>query len=243
MANTFRNGMSSSGWSMPIDPISDQSQQRTFGFNPRMGAFGAGIGGALGGMFGKNPADAASPYMDQAGDHIRDYYNQATGYLNPYNDAGKGALDQYSNMVAPMANPQEFYNNMMSGFQLSPAQKFAQQQGLDAISNNMAMRGLSGSGSMAKALEDYAQNNTAQAQQQYFNNLSGIYNQGLQGYGNLMNQGFNAGALNSQHAMNAGRSEAELAQARAMMSANSARGNSEGLGLLGGAIGALSGFF
>jgi hypothetical protein len=69
-----------------------------------------------------------------------------------------------------------------------------------------------------------------------------IYGQGLQGYGNIMNQGYGASGLSGQYAMDAGRSEAELAQARAMMAANAARGHSEGISGLGGAIGAIAGF-
>lgn len=212
------------------------------GYNPMYGALGMGAAGALGGMFGQNPMHASMPYMNNAGNQINQYLGNATNGMNPYMQAGQGALGQYQGMLGQMANPQDFYNKMMAGFHMSPAQQFAQQQGLNAVSNNAGANGMMGSGPEAKALENYAQNNTSQMQQQYLGNMMGMYGQALNGYGNLSNMGYGAAGQVGNWNMDAGQQQADIQEAEAQEAAAQASQNQSGLGSFFGALGGMAGF-
>jgi hypothetical protein len=214
----------------------------TSSFNPDQGYLGAGVGGAIGGLFAPNAFDASKPYFNNASGDINNYYRQAVGFLNPYMQQGQQAMGQYSSMLGNMSNPTQFYNNVMSGFQMTPAQQYAQQQGMNAISNNAAVRGLMGSTEQARNLENYGQMSTQQAQQQYLNNILGINSQALSGFGDLTRLGYGAASTAGQFGMQAGQEDADIQEAMAQAAAANAAQQGQGFGSLGGAFGALAGF-
>jgi hypothetical protein len=67
----------------------------------------------------------------------------------------------------------------------STGYKFRLQSGSDAITNNMAARGLLNSGATGKALMDFGQNLGSSEFGNYFNQLGSLSGQGLQGAGVL----------------------------------------------------------
>ena len=205
------------------------------------GEAGAGIGSYLAQLLagGKSPFEAEQPYMQAAGGDISKYLGKAVGGFQPYLEAGKAGLGQYQQMLGQEAHPGAFYNQMMSGFQMSPAQQFAQHQGLQAVQNRMGAQGFGGSGPQAKALERYAQLSTGQAQQQYLHNLMGMYGQALGGYQHLAGMGEQAASTTGGYYMGAGQDLAQLQQQQAMAAAAQARSREEGIGALGGQIGSL----
>lgn len=204
-----------------------------------------GIGGATGALSGviaqetaQNPFTAMMKYMDQASGDITHGVNTATGYLSPWLQAGQGALGHQQQMLAQEAHPHAFYNQMMSGYQMSPAQQFALHQGLGAVSNQAEMKGFGGSGTEAEQLAKYAQGQTSQDQQQYFHNLMGIHSQALQGYGALSQQGMGAGGQMGGWQMSAATQQANLAEAEAKAKAAQVNAaNKAHAQEIGGAIG------
>lgn len=216
-------------------------------FNPLYGIAGSLGGGLLAQLFGgkgEDPVEAATPDMENALNAIRGYRKNAVGYMSPYQEAGLQGMNKYGSLLSAYENPQEFYNNIMSGFSQNPAQKFQQNQALEAIQNQAGMQGMMGTGNLAKEMANYVQNNVANQQQQYFNNLAGIYGNAVQGNQNLMGQGFNAATNAGNYEMQAGRDEAELMQALAQMKASRAKDSDDGgmFGSLGSSLGSLAGF-
>ena len=210
------------------------------GFN--WGQMGPAMGGVAGGALsllgmGQDPSKAYQKGMQPAFGDINQWYDQANNMLSPYDKAGQNAMGQYQGMLSQMSDPQGFYDKMMSGFQMTPAQKYAQQQGLNAVGSNAAMSGMMGSGNEAKALESYAQNTTQDAQQQYLQNVLGINNQALGGYGNLTNMGFNAAGQMGNWDVSRAQDLANMQQAIAAMKAKQAQSNNNGWATAAGDIG------
>ncbi len=233
-------------------------------FQPSMQGFmgGAGIGSMIGNMF-NNPADIYSSGMNQGMDYIKNAtgqaenaihggINQATGYQQPFYSAGQQGLNNWMGMLGRYNNPQEYYNQIMGGWKMSPGAQSKMGGAMDALKNSMASRGMMGSGQemkdLGKTYEDYA----SQDQQQYFNNISGLGNTGLQGYGNLAMMGQNAANNMGNYAYGGGNNIANvhmqgaedvtsmmnaIAQAKAQQAANE---NKDTGGFLGG-IGSMLG--
>jgi len=190
----------------------------------------------LSNMFGggKNPADAAMPYLNQIP-------GQTNQYLDPFFQAGKGALDplqeQYKNLLG---DPGGFLNKMGANYQQSPGFKSAMEQALMAGNHASAAGGMAGTPQdqfnqmkMATDLSNQDYNNWMQ-------NTLGLYGAGLSGQQGMAGMG-----------QQAGQSMADMiAQTLAQQGNMAFRGQQEknsmnnsmwsGLGKLGGA--ALGGF-
>lgn len=150
------------------------------------------VGGLASDLIGGNPYSGAMDEYQDANQMLGNYLNQATSYLNPYYQAGTGALPQYQNALDNMKNPSEFYNQMMSGYQESPAAKFRQEQSVNSANARAAATGLSGSSNNLDDVSNITQGIIGQDQQQYFNNLMGINNNYMSGLGGLSNMGMGA---------------------------------------------------
>jgi hypothetical protein len=87
---------------------------------------------------GKNPADAAMPYLNQIP-------GQTNQYMQPFFQAGKDALnplqDQYKNLLG---DPGGFMNKIGGSYQQSPGFKAAMEQALTAGNHAAAAGGMSG---------------------------------------------------------------------------------------------------
>lgn len=233
------------GVGTPEDAPFGSEEGGTFGGTA--GGIGSSIGGGIGSYLaqllagGRSPFQAEQPYMHAAGGDISQYLGKAVAGFQPYLEAGKAGLGQYMGMLGQEADPTAFYNKMMGGFALSPAQQFAQQQGLEAVQNRMTAGGFAGSGPQAEALEKYAQLSTGQAQQQYLHNLMGMYGQALGGFGRVAGMGEQAAGQVGRYYTGAGQDLAQLQQEQAMAAAAQARAREQGIGAIGGDIGSLIG--
>lgn len=136
---------------------------------------------------GKNPANAAMPYLDKIP-------GQTQQYMQPYFDAGKGALpglqDQYKQLLG---DPGAFMNKIGGSYQQSPGFKFAMQQALQGAGNAAAAGGMAGSPQHQQQNMEVA---TGLANQDYGNwmqNALGLYGQGLSGQQGMAGMGQQAG--------------------------------------------------
>jgi hypothetical protein len=154
----------------------------------------------------------------------------ASNYFNPYTTSGSGAISNYYNLSNQYAqHPSDYYNQLMSGFSLSPGQQYQQHEGEQAIASNNATKGLLGSGQMAKDLSDYGQYSTDQYQQEYLKNILGINQMGYNGLGNV-----------SQLGMQGATSQAQLQEAMNQINATQNNAYTSGIfGLLGSGLGVL----
>ncbi len=121
---------------------------------------------------------------------INNGYNNAQGYLNPYSQGGSAAFNQwrnntsnYGNMLDQYGNPadymwrsanqspQQYYQNIMTGYQQSPQAAYAQQQAARAGNAAAAASGMMGSGAYMNGMQRNANQISQGDQQQYFNNV------------------------------------------------------------------------
>lgn len=203
-------------------------------------SIGSGVAGIGNYFFGDNPFDDYEKYSNQGENYIQQYQNQAAGYLDPYRQAGQQGLDAYRGMLSHYQDPTGYYNQIMGNWQATPTFQKRLSTGMDAIRNAMASRGLGGSGNELKGLTDYTQSAISQDMQQYLNNILGIGNTGLKGYGDLSHLGYLAGAQSGQYAMDAGQDLASMESAKAQAAAAQTNANNQNLW---GGIGSLvSGF-
>ncbi len=140
---------------------------------------------------------------------VNNSYNNAIGFMNPYNQMGQGEIGQYQGGVNAMSNPNAFINNIMQGYSTSPQAQFQMQQGTKGINAAAAAGGTSGSGPEMKQMDQFNQQVTNTDQNNYLNQRMGVYNNFLQGAGNMVGMGQNAAGQMGGWAMDQG---ADLAQ-------------------------------
>lgn len=134
------------------------------------------------------------------------------GYLNQYNNAGDYRYSQINQ------SPNDYYNNIMSGYSQSPDAQNAQQQAMRAANAGGAASGMLGSGAYYKGLQQNANDISQRDRQQYYQNVMGSndsqrldlqdlqsqksnYEQNLQ---YLTQLGYNSGSQMSQNRMQQG---------------------------------------
>ena len=153
--------------------------------------FGGPVGGAIaGGVMGAIGARREAKGMEQAGAAAGQTALGGFNYLSgspvgqSYLPAGGAAMDQQAALLGlggDQAGADAAYQNYLSstGFQGQL------QAGQQAITSNRAARGLLGSGSTAKALQEHGQQLGRQSFNNYLGQLQGVSGQGLQAGGML----------------------------------------------------------
>lgn len=134
----------------------------------------------------QNPADSAMPYLEQTPGTVSPYYQP---YINWGMQSGNILSNEYGQMAT---NPQDYYNNIMSGYNQSDAYKYNQQQAMAQQQASAAQGGYSGTQFDQANQAATTQGLLAQDQQQYYNNVTGAQKQGLQGETGLFNTGYEA---------------------------------------------------
>lgn len=178
--------------------------------------------------------------LEQAQAQQRQYYQQAVGRVQPYMAAGVRGLGAYERGLAPLATPQEFYRQMISGYQVSPAVQQQLQQAEQAAQYGGLATGLYGSGQQRKALADVAQQLTARDINDYFNRMAGIYGQYLGGQRGLTGLGMGAAQQAGQWGMLTGRDIANLQAQIGQAQYGQDVARQQGLGSLLGTLGGLA---
>ena len=160
--------------------LTQEQLQKIFG--------GAMIGSGAGQLFGSgaNPADSANKYLDQIP-------GQTNQYLDPYSNAGKGQLgglsDQYNSL---MNNPGGKLNDIGSNYKQSPGFQFALKQALQGAGNAAAAGGMAGSPQHEQENMQTASNIASQDYNNWLQQATGLYGQGLTGSQGMANQGQSA---------------------------------------------------
>ncbi len=199
-------------------------------------AGGAGIGGALGSLFGggSNPADAAAKYLNQIPGTLKPYYD-------PYIGAGKTAMDtlmpQFQGLIK---DPTALMNAIGQTYKASPGYQYNVDQATNAANQAAAAGGMVGS---PAEQEELAKRISGIASQDYNNYLQtglGQYGMGLQGMQGINQMGFNASTGLAENLANALMSQANLSYAGQANQNQMAGNKSSGFG---SALGALAGGF
>lgn len=156
---------------------------------------GAGlIGKGIAGLFGhhnKNPADTANHYLNQIP-------GQVNNYLGHYVQQGKEVNPVLQNQSTNMyTHPNDFYNQIGSGYKESPGYKFALEQALNAANNASSAGGMTGTGQHAQQNAQVASDIASQDYQKYIENVMNLLGIGQKGLQGLSDQGYGASTHSS----------------------------------------------
>lgn len=136
---------------------------------------------------GKNPADAANPYLNQIPGQIH-------GYYDPYINAGQNSIPKLQNQYDELlGNPGGKLNDIGKNYQQSPGFKFAMEQALQGAGHAAAAGGMAGSPQHSQQAMQMATNMANQDYNQWLGQATGMYNQGLAGQSHMSDQGLAAG--------------------------------------------------
>lgn len=135
-----------------------------------LGAGVLGLGGSL--LAGKAQSNAAAAALAQQ----QQMYNTTRGDLAPFRSLGAGAGNTLANLYgfggAGGGTP---YNaNALAAFQNSPDYAFAQQQGIQGLTNQNASRGMLMSGANLKDIMGFSSGLASQNFNNYANRLMGL---------------------------------------------------------------------
>lgn len=162
--------------------------------------------------------DAANKQIADTGTAQKGLYGDMTAGIDPYKAAGTYGLDQLkSNAGTFKFDPKDLENE--------PGYQFQLQQGMKALQNSAAGRGMLQSGAALKSAIGYEQGLAGTSYQNAYNRALNTFNTNQQGYQSLANLGQNA---NSQ-AIQAGGIYGGQLTSLAGLGANT---NMQGAGLL-----------
>lgn len=139
---------------------------------------------------GKNPADAAMPYINQIPGMEKGYYDP---YINRGNEASNTLSPQFNQMGT---DPAAFLEKLMGKYEPSRGYQLQKDEALKSAGNTAAAGGMRGSlndiSNEARITDTLMGNDM----QQWLQNVLGINKTGLEGLQHTADQGFNAsGAL------------------------------------------------
>lgn len=144
--------------------------------------------------FGLYTNDPSEGYK-KAGEQFQNYANQAKSYQQPFYDAGVNSIAPYQASLNKMADPQEYFNSIMSGYSSSPYAKYEQQNAMNAATNSASASGMTGSTPLMMQEEQTASDISSKDMDQYFADILGINKDYLTGLDSLIKGG--QGSANS----------------------------------------------
>lgn len=135
---------------------------------------------------GKNPADSASPYLNQIPGMEKQYYEP---FINQGREAGNTLTPQFNQMSQ---NPADFLEQLMSKYEPSRAYQLRNEEALRSAGNTAAAGGMRGSLGDIKNESRISDALLGQDMQEWLQNVMGLQHQGQQGLGHQFDTGFAA---------------------------------------------------
>lgn len=135
---------------------------------------------------GKNPANAAQPYLNQVPDVGHQAYDP---FIQQGQQAGNALNEKFMSM---MSDPQGFLAQLQSGYKPSDAYKFKSDELQKGMGAAAAQGGVAGTPYHQMELGKQADQLLSGDMQQYLQNALGIQNTGLTGQQDIYNKGFQA---------------------------------------------------
>jgi hypothetical protein len=163
------------------------------------------VGGVASTVASSSAAGAETKAANQANATVAANQAQVRADLSPYNTAGQSDFAAYNNLVGPNANPAQ----QEAALQSLPGYQFQQTQGLKAVQNSAAARGLGESGAALKGAAQYA---------------TGLADSSWKDYANSLYQGASLGENAAAQTGNYG-TQSAIAQGQNTTSAGVAQGN------------------
>lgn len=175
---------------------------------------------------------------------------QATGalqkgeqFFEPFRGSGTQALSRLQQIFGEA--PQDVVSRIEGGFQQTPGFQFQKQQAQEALQNQLAAAGLTGSGEALRRSSQLASNLAQQAEQQHLANVLGVRGGQISGLQNIFGTGFGAAGQEAGLQRNIadvlGQFGGQIGQAQFGQDVARAQGLSSLLGGVGQAAGFLGG--
>jgi hypothetical protein len=133
--------------------------------------------------------------MDQATAERKRTFDIGEGYLKPYSTLGTSMLPQIGKLLG--FDKEGGADVAMAELEKYPGYQFAVGQGQKAINNAQIAGGAKYSGNALVAASDYNRNMGAGLFQQYFNNITGVANEGQAASGGIANLAAGVGSGNA----------------------------------------------
>lgn len=135
---------------------------------------------------GKNPADAAMPYLDQIPGMEKQYYD-------PFIQHGKDAYNTLNPQISKMgSDPAGFLEGLMKNYEPSRGYQLKQDEMLKAAGNTAAAGGMRGSLSDISNESRISDVLMGDDMQQWLQNVMGIQKGGLEGLTHQFDTGYDA---------------------------------------------------
>lgn len=207
-------------------------------------AVGSIAGAVISGDASKSAANTQAQAAEDAAHLQNDQYNNTQANLKPYMDLGASYIDPLKNALANSMLTKQFTAPSTADAQASPGYQFTQQQGLKAVQNSAAARGLGVSGAAMKGAASYATGLADSTYNDVFNRALQTFNTNYSSAANNVNRltnivgsGQNAaatnGSLGAQAVGNIGNTLTSGANAQAAGTIGSANALTAGLNGLG----------
>jgi hypothetical protein len=135
---------------------------------------------------GKNPADAAMPYLNQIPGMEKKYYDP---FINRGNEASNTLNPQFNQMSG---DPAQFLEGLMGKYEPSRSYQLRNQEALQSAGNTAAAGGMRGSLGDIKNESRISDALLGDDMQQWLNNVLGIQTRGQTGLGHEADTGYDA---------------------------------------------------
>lgn len=150
---------------------------------------------------GKNPANAAMPYLNQIPGVGHEYYDP---YIQKGQEAGGMLSEQFQKL---MKDPSAFISALQEGYEPSKGYQFKKEQLSRELGNTAAAGGIAGTPYHQEQQGELVSGLLSEDMQQFLQNVLGAYGMGVQGEEDIYNKGFESsgsmadllgGTLNTQ---------------------------------------------
>ena len=135
---------------------------------------------------GKNPADAARPYLDKIPGMAHDIYDP---YISHGNEAYSTLNPEFTQMGK---DPAAFLENIMKGYTPSKSYQLREEEASRAAGNTAAAGGMRGSLNDIKNQARITDSLLGDDMQKWLDNVLGIQKEGMGGLSHIFDTGFNA---------------------------------------------------
>lgn len=138
---------------------------------------------------------AANKYIADTGTAQKNLYGDMTANLQPYRDVGEAGTSAVTYGLDKLKSTAGTFSFNPSDLENDPGYQFQLQQGMKALNNNAAARGMLQSGANLKAAIGYEQGLAGTAYQNAYNRALSTFNTNQSGYQNLANLGLNTAGV------------------------------------------------
>jgi hypothetical protein len=128
------------------------------------------------GAYERQGINSYADYSKQGTAELLDSITQARTRYEPYAKSGQMSFNDWMGTVKKMQDPTKFYNDIMSGYSMTPAAQYRLKMGLDTVENEAAAAGRLGGSGIKRGITQLSQDIIGQDQHQYLNDILGINN-------------------------------------------------------------------